>query len=94
MMYVGDNRSSLGTYNVNALLVEFTRRVEAEGYAITKDYRGSEPWNHRVIGVGVGHEDARFAETGQSMAAYYENGESFDRVRRIAGLAYLDRSRS
>ena len=49
--------------------------MERYGHAIL---RGSDrPWNHHVIGCGVGHDDAEFAETGCSMAAYYDSGEAF-----------------
>jgi hypothetical protein len=49
--------------------------LKDEGAVITKV--GYPPANHYVIGVGVGHQDADFAERGDSMAAYYENGEAF-----------------
>lgn len=47
-----------------------------EGAVITKV--GYPPANHYVIGVGIGHQDADFAERGDSMAAYYENGDAYD----------------
>lgn len=57
----------------------FVYDLELSGHAITTDSRYERPWNHHMIGVGVGHDDAIFAETGGrvSMAAYYENGEAF-----------------
>lgn len=59
---------------------EWLRTLEREGHAITTDSRHWGPTNHRIAGIGVGHDDARFAETGGregSMAAYYENGDAF-----------------
>lgn len=53
----------------------YLRDLERRGHAITTV--GMTPSNHHVIGVGVGHDDAEFAEAGRSMAAYYENGEAF-----------------
>lgn len=50
--------------------------LEHDGYLITENTR-NRPWRHRVIGCGVGHDDADFAEVGRSMAAYYENGEAW-----------------
>lgn len=50
------------------------------GHAVVDDSR-SRPTNHRIIGVGVGHDDARWAESRfeeGSMAAYYENGAAID----------------
>jgi hypothetical protein len=49
--------------------------LKDEGAVITT--AGWRPANHYVIGVGIGHQDADFAERGDSMAAYYENGEAF-----------------
>ena len=43
------------------------------GHAITRA-AGARPWNHNAIGLG--HDDATFAETGTSMAAYYESREA------------------
>lgn len=53
----------------------FVRDLERYGHSITTV--GTRPSNHRMIGVGIGHDDAEFAESGRSMAAYYENGEAF-----------------
>ena len=52
------------------------RLLETEGSVITKV--GYPSANHYVIGVGIGHNDADFADQGRSMAAWYENGEAFD----------------
>lgn len=49
------------------------------GAAITRV--GSQPFNHHVAGYGVQHDDAQFAETGRSMAAYYENGDHWDGLK-------------
>lgn len=57
---------------------EFARSIADHGHAITTDEsRFDSSWNHRIIGVGVGHDDAEFCESGQSMAAYYENGDDY-----------------
>lgn len=58
---------------------EATRRLERDGHAIVTDSRYDRPSNHRIVGVGVGHDDALFCETRgrDSMAAYYENGDAF-----------------
>lgn len=53
----------------------FADAIESHGHAILKS-AGSDPWNHNVAGCGVGHNDAEFAESGRSMAAYYESGEA------------------
>lgn len=60
---------------------EFVFHLVRHGYSITQRY-ASRPTNHRIIGCGVGHDDAQFCEERQgsgygSMAAYYENGEAF-----------------
>lgn len=54
---------------------EFVAQITRHGNATTDN--GYRPTNHFIVGVGVGHDDARFAETGSSMAAYYENGDAF-----------------
>lgn len=45
--------------------------LDRYGHSITE--AGPRPVNHHVIGYGVCHDDALFAEAGRSMAAYYEN---------------------
>lgn len=58
--------------------------VERYGHAITVPWSAPTPMNHHMIGVGVGHDDARWAESRfieGSMAAYYENGEAFGGAR-------------
>lgn len=55
---------------------EALRRLERDGHFILTDGRYQRPSNHHVIGSGIGHDDAEFAESGRSMAAYYENGEA------------------
>ena len=57
-------------------VARFVEEIERKGHATVEPIAFAKPWNHRVAGVGVGHNDAEFAETGRSMAAYYENGES------------------
>lgn len=52
--------------------IEFARRVEQEGHAITGAMRASG-YRERCRA----HDDALFCEGGSSMAAYYENGEAF-----------------
>lgn len=54
---------------------EWTKTLHAHGAVIAE--LGERPWNHRVIGCGLSHDDAKFAETGDSMAAYYENDEPY-----------------
>lgn len=49
----------------------FKRALERDGHATTDN--GRRPTNHYIASIGVGHQDATFAETGASMAAYYEN---------------------
>lgn len=58
---------------------EFVRAIETYGHAAVTDSRYARPSNHNVASIGVGHDDARFSETGGregSMAAYYENGDA------------------
>jgi hypothetical protein len=55
---------------------EWVDQIQRVGHAITEV--GQRPSNHHVIGVGVGHNDAAFAEAGRSMAAYYENEGGID----------------
>ncbi len=60
------------------IAAEVAYGIRRYGHAIVTASTGlTGPWNHRMIGCGVGHDDAEFAETGRSMAAYYENGEAF-----------------
>ena len=84
--YVGDHRSMIGTSELTypefpsmGLLAYFNRTLRDVGYVITRGAQ-SRPWNHHVIGVGVQHDDAEFAEVGRSQAAFYENGEAFGRT--------------
>jgi len=74
---LGDHGGGVFTARLEEDLRNFKRMLEREGFVIGEDTRGNRPWNHRVIGFGVGHDDADFAETGRSMAAYYENGEAY-----------------
>ena len=61
-----------------ATLGHFTYELDREGHAIIENTaRPHRPWNHRIIGVGIGHDDAEFAECGRSMAAYHESGEAW-----------------
>lgn len=59
---------------------EFVRSLTDHGHAIVTSSESSfdRSWNHRIIGTGVGHDDAKFCESGESMAAYYENGDAWD----------------
>ena len=62
-------------------LETFAHALDTYGYAVVEQSSYLRPWNHRMIGTGVGHNDARFSESGGaegSMAAYYENGQTFD----------------
>lgn len=54
----------------------FAEAVSSHGHAILET-AGSRPWHHHVAGCGVGHDDAQFAESGTSFAAYLESGEAF-----------------
>lgn len=56
---------------------EWTRAVARDGHAITTDSSHRTITNHRIAGVGIGHDDASFCEAGTSEAAYVENGEAF-----------------
>lgn len=60
-------------------VAETIRQLATEGHAILTDSRRHRPTNHHIIGYGVSHDDASFAETGgrTSMAVYYENGAAF-----------------
>lgn len=58
-------------------LEEWRRTLDRDGAVVTETHNG-RPFNHRLIGCGVSHNDAAWAETRfteGSMAAYYENGE-------------------
>ena len=55
---------------------QFAYDLARRGHVVTQ-CRCHVPTNHRVIGAGVGHDDAQFAESGVSMGAYYESGEAF-----------------
>lgn len=76
---------------------EFLRALEVNGHAIVTDSAHHRPSNHYIIGIGVGHDDAKFCESGTSHAAYLENGEAFggrwwedDPDRCGSSLAYYD----
>lgn len=72
---VGNHTGGLSSSRDGWQFDEFARRLEVDGYAIV-ERNWPRPINHRMIGVGVGHDDADFAEVGRSMAAYYENGDA------------------
>lgn len=65
--------SGIGTAEEEVNVENWIYAVLETGHAITVPYDFWKPWNHHIIGCGVGHDDAEFAETGRSMAAYYEN---------------------
>lgn len=69
--------SGIGCANLDVNVHDWLYAFSTFGHAITVPYDYWRPWNHHVIGCGVGHDDAEFAETGRSMAAYYENGEAW-----------------
>jgi hypothetical protein len=86
--------SGISPFNVGSpdederFAAEFAYTVERYGAAAVENNDAPFSSNHHTIGCGVGHDDARWAESRfleGSMAAYYENGEPFD-GRRIAGL--------
>lgn len=57
-------------------VAEFVRTMDRYGAAILVDDRHQRPANHRLIGVGTGHDDADWCESRfeqGSMASYYEN---------------------
>ena len=56
---------------------DFVRAIANHGHAIVTDNRTIRSCAHHVSGSGLGHDDAKFSENGDSMAAYYENGEGF-----------------
>lgn len=54
----------------------FRQGLLRHGHVILTDSRHTPDWNHRVSGIGAGHNDAAFSECRQehgSMAAWYEN---------------------
>lgn len=58
-------------------VTQAVRNLHRCGHVVTTDNETwHRSWNHTVIGVGMGHDDAEFAESGRSMAAYYENGDA------------------
>lgn len=72
---------------------EFVRTLDRYGAAIVTDSRTIRSSNHHTIGVGVGHDDADWAESRfeeGSQAAWHENpkGERLDEIfpRQIAAL--------
>lgn len=61
-------------------VAEWVRTVERYGAVIVTDNMADRPFNHYVIGIGGGHQDADWCESRfeeGSMVAYYENGESW-----------------
>ena len=54
-------------------VAQFVRILDEAGATVVTDSRTSRPWNHHVIGVGGGHQDADFAERGRSFCAWVEN---------------------
>jgi hypothetical protein len=69
---VGNRIGGCSTYDLERDIEEFVRRIESDGYAVVQD-TSKRSWNHHVVGCGVGHDDARFAEWGESLASYLEN---------------------
>lgn len=61
--------------------------IDRHGHAVLDVPSYAQPWYRRVIGCGIRHDDAVFAETGGrvSEAAYSENDVTH-RPRSIAGL--------
>lgn len=80
--YIYDNQGRPGWGGISGgdPVEEFVRTIQRYGHA-TVDEAGSRPTNHYIAGIGIGHQDDRFAEIGQSMAAYYENGEAHGGLR-------------
>jgi hypothetical protein len=74
-MTVGITTSGVSASHEGWAEKEFAYTIEHHGYVVVET--GRRPIHHNMVGVGVGHNDARFAEDGKSMAAYYENGEAF-----------------
>ena len=64
--------SGIGPGNVS----QFAYAIQEQGHAIMS-VSWDKPWHHHVVGCGVGHDDAEFAESGRSMAAYYESGDGW-----------------
>jgi hypothetical protein len=77
---VGNHQASTSASWPGWELEEFVNRINSDGFAII-ERSWPRPTHHRLIGSGVGHDDAQFAEIGRSMAAYYENGEAFEGLR-------------
>lgn len=76
-IYVGNHTGRISSSDNDFAQNYFNQCLQFYGYAIGETNPSDRSWNHRVIGVGVGHDDAAFAEVGDSMAAYYENGQAF-----------------
>lgn len=51
---------------------------------------GETPWNHRVSGVGGGHDDAEFAERGRSQVAWAENDARSPFKRQVGGSILVE----
>jgi hypothetical protein len=64
--------SGIGPYATE----EATQVLRQRGHMII--YSGDRPSNHHIIGIGLGHDDAEFAEAGRSYAAWCENGDAVD----------------
>jgi len=89
-----EGRSGISPFGVDTedrlatTVAEWTRTVERYGAAIVTDNRTDRPWNHQVIGVGGGHNDADWAESRfqeGSQATWYENDNTWhDRDDRAA----------
>jgi hypothetical protein len=85
-VYVGTNDVATGSYgDTDRDIEEFVRVLSDNGYVVVRD--SDRPWNHNMIGLGAGHNDAKFAEStsqtvemrsSHSMAAYYESGDAYD----------------
>lgn len=69
-------------------VAEFGKVIREHGFAVVETDALDRSWNHRVVGVGVNHVDADFAERGQSMAAWYENEVEPHRIA-ACGVDYL-----
>lgn len=74
-----EGRSGISPFAPDELgVAEWVRTVERYGAAIVTDNRTPRPYNHHVIGVGSGHDDANWCESRfqeGSHAAWTENSK-------------------
>lgn len=70
---LGEQRDYLYSGIGPAMVGLVVRDLARLGHSIIESTGRDRSRNHRIIGVGIGHDDAEFAETGRSHAAYEES---------------------